>query len=45
MGKPTGFLEFQRELPKDRTPLERINDWKEIHLYQSEADLKKQGAR
>ena len=45
MGKPTGFLEFQRELPKDRTPLERINDWKEIHLHQSEADLKKQGAR
>jgi glutamate synthase (NADPH/NADH) small chain len=45
MGKPTGFLEFQRELPKDRTPLERIADWKEIHLHQSEADLKKQGAR
>jgi glutamate synthase (NADPH/NADH) small chain len=45
MGKPTGFLEFQRELPKDRTPLERIADWQEIHLHQSEADLKKQGAR
>ena len=45
MGKPTGFLEFQRELPKDRTPLERIKDWQEIHLHQSEADLKKQGAR
>jgi glutamate synthase (NADPH/NADH) small chain len=45
MGKPTGFLEFQRELPKDRTPLERIADWREIHLHQSEADLKKQGAR
>ncbi len=45
MGKPTGFLEFQRELPKDRTPLERLTDWKEIHLHQSEADLKKQGAR
>ncbi len=45
MGKPTGFLEFQRELPKDRLPLERVLDWKEIHLHQSEADLKKQGAR
>ena len=45
MGKPTGFLEFQRELPADRTPLERIADWSEIHLHQSEADLKKQGAR
>ncbi len=45
MGKPTGFLEFKRELPADRTPLSRIADWKEIHLHQSEADLKKQGAR
>ena len=45
MGKPTGFLEFQRELPADRSPLTRIADWKEIHLHQSEADLKKQGAR
>ena len=45
MGKPDGFLLFQRELPKDRTPLERIADWQEIHLHQSEADLKKQGAR
>ncbi len=45
MGKPTGFLEFQRELPADRSPLERVADWKEIHLHQPEADLKKQGAR
>ena len=45
MGKPTGFLEFQRELPKDRAPLERIADWKEFHLHQPSADLKKQGAR
>jgi len=45
MGKPTGVLEFQCELPADRSPLTRIADWKEIHLHQSEADLKKQGAR
>ena len=45
MGKPTGFLEFNRELPKDRDPLQRIGDWKEFHLHQPEADLKKQGAR
>ncbi len=45
MGKPTGFLEFNRELPADRSPLTRVADWKEIHLHQSEADLKKQGAR
>jgi glutamate synthase (NADPH) small chain len=32
MGKPTGFLEFQRELPKDRSPLGRVADWKEFHI-------------
>jgi glutamate synthase (NADPH/NADH) small chain len=45
MGKPTGFLEFQRELPKDRAPLERVADWKEFHLHLPDANLKKQGAR
>jgi glutamate synthase (NADPH/NADH) small chain len=45
MGKPTGFLEFQRELPKDRSPLGRVADWKEFHEHMAEADLKKQGAR
>ena len=45
MGKPTGFLEFQRELPSDRTPLKRVADWKEFHHHLPEADLKKQGAR
>jgi glutamate synthase (NADPH/NADH) small chain len=45
MGKPTGFLEFQRELPADRAPLARIADWKEFHHHLPEADLKKQGAR
>ena len=45
MGKPTGFLEFQRELPADRAPLTRIADWKEFHHHLPEADLKKQGAR
>src|SRR5271163_543340 len=45
MGKPTGFLEFQRELPADRSPLARVADWKEFHHHLPEADLKKQGAR
>jgi glutamate synthase (NADPH/NADH) small chain len=45
MGKPTGFLEFNRELPKDRDPLQRVADYKEFHLHMPEADLKKQGAR
>jgi glutamate synthase (NADPH/NADH) small chain len=45
MGKPTGFLDFQRELPKDRPAGDRVADYKEFHLHLPEADLKKQGAR
>jgi glutamate synthase (NADPH/NADH) small chain len=45
MGKPTGFLDFKRELPADRTAAARVADWKEFHLHMPEADLKKQGAR
>ena len=45
MGKPTGFMEYQRELPADRDPLERINDWNEIHKQLPEEELKKQAAR
>ena len=45
MGKPTGFLDFKRELPADRTAGSRVADWKEFHLHMPEADLKKQGAR
>ena len=29
MGKPTGFIEYLRELPVDRTPQERVRDWKQ----------------
>jgi glutamate synthase (NADPH) small chain len=45
MGKPTGFLEFQREIPQDRSPAGRVGDWKEFHIHLPEAELKKQGAR
>jgi glutamate synthase (NADPH/NADH) small chain len=45
MGKPEGFLDFQRELPKDRSAAERVADWREFHHHLPEADLKKQGAR
>ncbi|MFZ3171160.1 MAG: glutamate synthase subunit beta [Carboxydocellales bacterium] len=45
MGKPTGFLEYQRELPTDREPLERVKDWQEFHHHFSEEQLKIQGAR
>ncbi|TWJ33427.1 glutamate synthase subunit beta [Geobacter argillaceus] len=45
MGKPTGFMEYDRELPADREPLERINDWNEFHLHMPEERLRTQGAR
>jgi glutamate synthase (NADPH/NADH) small chain len=45
MGQPDGFLKYQRELPKDRSPLGRVADWQEFHEHLPEADLKKQGAR
>jgi glutamate synthase (NADPH/NADH) small chain len=45
MGKPTGFLEFPRELPMARQPVERIHDWLEFHEHGDEAMLQTQGAR
>ena len=45
MGKPTGFVEYPRQLPEDRAPLARLGDWKEIHSHQSDEDLRIQGAR
>jgi glutamate synthase (NADPH/NADH) small chain len=45
MGKPTGFLELKRELPPDRNPLERIQDWGEFHEELPAKKLRDQGAR
>jgi len=45
MGKPTGFMEYLRELPSDREPLERLKDWDEFHLHLTEEKLRAQGAR
>ena len=45
MGKPTGFMEDTRELPGDRSPLERVNDWKEFHDHFPEANLRRQAGR
>jgi len=45
MGKPTGFKEIERELPKDRSPKERIKDWQEFHEHMPEDKLQAQGAR
>jgi glutamate synthase (NADPH/NADH) small chain len=45
MGKSTGFIEYQRELPPDRPPLERVHDWNENHPRVPEELLRRQGAR
>lgn len=45
MGKLTGFLEFDRALPADRDPKERLLDWQEIHTEMPEEEIRKQGAR
>ncbi len=45
MGKPTGFLEYKRQTPRERDPIERLQDWNEFHLHQSEEELRTQGAR
>ncbi len=45
MGKPTGFLEFERSTIPNRSPLERIKDWKEIHDISPESKLKEQASR
>ena len=45
MGKPTGFIEYLRELPVDRAPVERVRDWNEFHHHMEEKRLRQQGAR
>jgi len=38
-------MEFQRQLPADRSPLMRVNDWQEFHEHFLESKLREQGAR
>ena len=45
MGKPTGFLEYQRTLPTRRPPQERIKDWFEIYQPFPTESVQQQGAR
>lgn len=45
MGKPTGFKEYDRELPKRRPAEKRIQDFKEIYLPFPKSKLKAQCAR
>lgn len=45
MGKPTGFIEFERRAESARPEKERIRDWNEVHVLRDEKDLCEQGAR
>src|SRR5271155_4444133 len=45
MGKPTGFMEYRRELPLAQAPVERLRTWQEFHEHADDALLRKQGAR
>ncbi len=45
MGKPTGFMEYPREIPADVSPTERIAGWNEFHQHMPEDKLRAQGAR
>ena len=45
MGKPTGFLENTRDLPKKRDVSERIRDYKEVEGQVEETITVKQAAR
>ena len=45
MGKPTGFLKYQRNPIPDRPALERVKDWGEIHEPFDADKIQTQGAR
>jgi len=45
MGKPTGFIEYLRELPSELQPDSRIGNWDEFHLPMPEEKLQTQAAR
>ncbi len=45
MGKPTGFMEYPRELPPKRPPDARVRDFREIPVPWTEAQSRRQAAR
>ena len=45
MGKPTGFLEFQRRGRPGQPPLERVRHWNEFHPMLPEEERRRQAAR
>ena len=45
MGKPTGFMDYERETAKAVSPKERIKNFNEFHTPLSKEEQQKQGAR
>ena len=45
MGKPTGFKEFERELPTTREVENRVKDYQEFYVEFPEEKTKNQAAR
>jgi glutamate synthase (NADPH/NADH) small chain len=45
MGKPTGFMEYKREVPERRPATERINDWLDVYTEFPVEKARTQGAR
>lgn len=45
MGKPTGFLEYDKEVPKQKAPEERIKDYTEFYLDFSTRKTEVQSSR
>ena len=44
MGKPTGFLDYEREDARAESPKERIKHFNEFHIPLSREEQQKQGA-
>lgn len=45
MGKPTGFLEYTREIPQELSPGDRLRNWDEFHVTMPDKQVETQGAR
>jgi glutamate synthase (NADPH/NADH) small chain len=45
VGKPTGFFEFDRQLPPRRPVPVRLRDWREVYEQFPEDEVARQGAR
>lgn len=45
MGKPTGFMEYERRISRSISPKERIKNFDEFHIPLSKEERKIQGAR